>query len=172
MKTTIEISHADIIASCGKAQIINRGVREKHSVDIRLNYSNGNYLTQFSAHEIDLTDIDGPHVYQYVTDGSADSIADCLTETGITYKVFRDAVIKLIKVKITDLLDTHWMLYQMIDTPKLRITSAAGVEHYLDYVNDGDGALCATFDCTGHNAADGMALVDALAEQATKYEVQ
>jgi hypothetical protein len=79
---------------------------------------------------------------------------------------------QLISVRVVDLLDTHWMLFQMIDEPKLRITSTDGSEHYLSFFNsDTNGSLVAEFDSSGPNAGDGHALTIALNAMGTTYKV-
>lgn len=170
--TTIEISHAALIFDQTKSEIKARPDRTNGLIfDIRL--KRGSFTCCVPAKEIDTRDIGGPHVYQIplLDVSTTGMVCELLDDLGIAYSKFVDSVGTEVRVNVLDLLDTHWMLYQLVDEAKIKITNGAGREHYLNFVNDG-AALWATHSLVGHDAIDGNALLDALDAMGTHYEVQ
>jgi hypothetical protein len=174
MKTTIEIQRADLVKL--SAIITPRPDLGTNKVEIKFSTPSGTVVT-FPALSIDCKredgTADGPHVYQFATESNATAqdLSDDLDAVGIKFVTFQDRTFTRVSVNLMDLLDTHWMVFQMIDAAKLKITNGGGTDYYLDFHNDGTN-LWASANCTGHDYADGMALIDALAEMGTKYEVQ
>lgn len=119
------------------------------------------YLNDADMHEIH---------YETFSDAHAVFVSEKLQKSGLPFTVTKVAG-QRIEIKILDLLDSHWMLFQLIDQPKLRITSTEGHSYTLDFHNNGHH-LWASFDATGENVECGSELMQVLKEMHTKHEVQ
>lgn len=170
--TTIEIANSEIIKDQNVVEVLRRTNTDR--VDLRFT-TRKQFVRQVPAKEIAVPGCQSMHVYQIeiINDPhQVANLAEFLDKLGIKYKTFTECTdAKRLTVNILKLLDTQWMIYQMIDAAKLRITNASGVEYYLDYIN-GDDALWASHSLVGHDAEDGAALMDALDAMKTEYEVQ
>lgn len=107
--------------------------------------------------------------FETFSDTFAETVQNRLHKLNVNYSYIKHPG-AFIRVNVLSLLDTHWMLFQLIDESKLKIKAIDGIEHYLDFHNDGEN-MWATFDGTQHNLEDGADLIDSLIDMGTKYEV-
>ncbi len=75
-----------------------------------------------------------------------------------------------LRVKVLDLLDTHWRLFQLIDKPELKIDAPDGTEHILQFNNDGETSY-AEYKFSGEKAEEYAKLIVSLQSMHTPYEI-
>jgi len=167
MKTIFTIAVDDLIAR--NAKFTPAGDRAVNGVDVEIPLGAMSALRGECTQHLNSADMHEIH-YETFSDAHAIFVSEKLEKSGLPFTVVK-AEGHRIEVKILDLLDSHWMLFQLIDQPKLRITSTEGHSYTLDFHNNGHHLL-ASFDATGENVECGSELMQVLKEMHTKHEVQ
>jgi hypothetical protein len=170
MKTILTVSVAALVAA--NAQILNREDRAPHTVDVWV--SRNGRMFGFEA-TWDAT-------VSTSTDPSINVVRATFTDEQTLWAVQSDLQRELIqyevevcrwgtlRVKVLDLLDTHWRLFQLINEPLLKIDAPDGTEHLLTFNNNGE-TVCAEFEGTEDNAEEYARLINSLKAMHTPYEI-
>lgn len=167
MKTTVTMALDSLIRA--SAKFTPAGDRAPNGVDVELLEpcaSTSMRCLQFDSHGVTILKFE-----HFSSDRVfSEALRQTLKRLDVTY-TWKMETGTLIRVRVLDLLDTHWMLIQLIGEPTLKITAPDGTEHRLQFMNDGEN-LWAQFDATdASNAEEGARIIDSFTALNTKHEV-